>query len=46
MVEASGAHSTDMESPEDVRALTHKCSCAARCWKPVAGELWAKRQAG
>lgn len=43
MVEASGAHSTDLESPEDVRALTGKCACAASCWKPVADELWEER---
>lgn len=44
MVERTGAHSTDLESPEDVRGLTAKCSCAARCWEPVADKLWAQRQ--
>lgn len=44
MVEVSGACSTDMESPEDVRDLTRKCSCAASRWEPVADALWAERQ--
>lgn len=43
MVEASGAHSTDMESPEDVRDLTCKCTCAASKWKPVADHLWESK---
>lgn len=46
MVDESGAHSTDMESPEDVHALTGKCSCAASGWKPVADELWEARLSG
>ncbi|SHI13562.1 Radical SAM superfamily enzyme, MoaA/NifB/PqqE/SkfB family [Sporobacter termitidis DSM 10068] len=41
LVETSGAHSTDMESPEDVRALSAKCEGAAENWAAVAGELWA-----
>lgn len=43
IVDSSGAHSTDMESPEDVHLLTEKCSCAASGWKPVADELWEAR---
>lgn len=43
MVDASGAHSTDMESPEDVHALTGKCACAAGEWKPVADDLWQRK---
>lgn len=39
-VERSGAHSTDLQSPEDVRALTAKCRNAAERWAPVADELW------
>ncbi len=39
-VETSGAHSTDLESPEDVHALTAKCTSAAEKWQPVADELW------
>lgn len=40
MVKKSGAHSTDMQSPEDVDELCAKCSEAADQWKPVADELW------
>jgi MoaA/NifB/PqqE/SkfB family radical SAM enzyme len=40
MVEASGAASTDMQNPEDVRSLTAKCAHAAECWAPVADRLW------
>ena len=42
MVKASGAHSTDMQSPEDVDDLCAKCSAAADKWEPVADELWEK----
>ena len=41
MVHASGAHSTDLESPEDVDALTRKCEVPAENWAPVADGLWA-----
>ena len=41
MVHASGAHSTDLESPENVESLAGKCENAARNWAPVADELWA-----
>ena len=40
MVEASGAHSTDLQHPEDVHMLCDKCSHAAEHWQPVADELW------
>ncbi len=40
MVEASGARSTDLEHPEDVRSLCGKCESAARQWAPVADQLW------
>ena len=40
MVDDTGAHSTDMQSPEDVHTLTDKCRDAALGWKPVADELW------
>lgn len=40
MVHASGAHSTDMESPEEVDKLTAKCDGPAERWAPVADELW------
>lgn len=40
MVHLSGAHSTDMESPEDVDSLTAKCDGPAQRWAPVADDLW------
>lgn len=40
MVQASGAHSTDMESPEDVDKLTAKCDGPAERWAVVADDLW------
>lgn len=43
VVEQSGAHSTDMQSPEDVRNLSAKCVCAAKEWEPVANALWQDR---
>ena len=39
-VEHSGAHSTDLENPEDVRELSAKCEQAAERWAPVADALW------
>jgi len=40
MVEESGAKSTDMQHPEDVRDLSAKCLDVANKWTPVADELW------
>ena len=40
MVESSGANSTDLMHPEDVRALSDKCVPVAKRWAPVADELW------
>ena len=40
MVENSGAKSTDIKKPEDVRSLTEKCIPAADNWDPVADRLW------
>ncbi len=40
MVEQSGAHSTDPESPESVEHLCAKCDDYAEAWAPVAKELW------
>lgn len=40
LVDESGAHSTGLESPEDVHALTDKCAHAAQCWAPLANKLW------
>ncbi len=41
MVEQSGAKSTDLEHPEDVRELCSKCHRAADVWAPLADELWS-----
>lgn len=40
MVDKTGAHSTDLMSPENVQGLCGKCAHAAECWAPVADELW------
>lgn len=40
MVETSGAHSTDPQSPEAVEHLCSKCDAYADCWKPEAEKLW------
>ncbi len=40
MVKCSGAHSTDMQSPEDVENLYQKCKPYAERWTPKADELW------
>jgi len=42
MVEKSGAHSTDLQSPETADHLCAKCDSYAACWKPKADELWAE----
>ena len=42
MVEKSGAHSTDMQSPEDVANLYGKCKPYADNWAGKANELWDK----
>ncbi len=41
MVKRTGAHSTDMESPEDIDDLFAKCKPYADRWTPKADELWA-----
>lgn len=40
MVQASGARSTDLQSPETVEHLCDKCKGYAENWKPVAEKLW------
>ena len=40
MVEASGAHSTDLEHAEDARDLTEKMRPRAEAWAEVAERLW------
>ena len=42
MVENSGAHSTDMQSPENVADLYGKCKPYAENWTDKANELWDK----
>lgn len=44
MIDACGAHSTDLQNPEDVHDLCAKCSRTAACWQPVADELWNKEE--
>lgn len=45
MVEAAGAKSTDMKSPETAEHLCAKCDSYAACWAPKAKELWEDRKA-
>lgn len=40
MVQRSGAHSTDMQSPEDVEKLYEKCHPYAENWLDTADKLW------
>lgn len=40
MVEASGAHCTDLQAQESARELCAKCAPAAETWAPVAERLW------
>lgn len=40
MVRKSGAHSTDLQSPESAEHLCGKCIPYAKAWKPVADKLW------
>lgn len=40
MVEKTGAHSTDLQSPESAEHLCAKCDSYAACWQPKAEELW------
>ena len=41
MVEQSGAHSTDMQSPEDIKNLYSKCKPYAENWVNTADKLWS-----
>ncbi len=45
MVEQTGAHSTDPQSPESVEHLCAKCDSYAANWKPEAERLWAENRA-
>ena len=40
MVEKTGAHSTDLQSPESVEHLCGKCDAYAANWKGTADRLW------
>ena len=40
MVEATGARSTDLQSPETVEHLCAKCEDYAKNWTPTAELLW------
>ena len=42
MVAETGAHSTDLQSPESAEHLCSKCDAYARCWTPTAEKLWAE----
>ncbi len=44
MVAESGAHSTDLQSPESVDHLCSKCDQYAKDWEPEADKLWAESQ--
>ena len=41
IVNTTQAHSTDLQSPEDVEHLCSKCDQYAAHWKPDADKLWA-----
>ena len=45
MVHRTGAHSTDLQSPESVDHLCDKCVSYAQCWKPEAERLWGPSHA-
>ncbi len=45
MVSKTGAHSTDLQSPESAEHLCSKCDHYAACWKPAADELWNSQKA-
>ncbi|MGI6014304.1 MAG: radical SAM protein [Oscillospiraceae bacterium] len=40
MVRKSGAHTTDLQSPEPVEHLCEKCKAYAADWAPTADRLW------
>ncbi len=44
MVAESGAHSTDLQSPESVDHLCSKCDQYSKDWEPEADKLWAESQ--
>jgi len=44
MIAATGAASTDLQSPETAEHLCAKCDAYAAAWKPYAERLWAQEQ--
>ncbi len=44
MVEATGAHQTNEESPEEVDHLIAKTVPYAKAWQPVADRIWAEEK--
>ncbi len=44
MVNATGAHQTNLESPESAEHLTAKCEDYAAEWAPVADRIWAEQK--
>ena len=44
LVEKTGAHSTDLESPESADHLCAKCDAYAKAWQPAAEDLWQESQ--
>ncbi len=43
MVEETGAHQTNVESPEEAYELREKSAAYAKEWAPVADEVWASQ---
>lgn len=44
MIAKTGAHSTDLQSPESVEHLCSKCDQYAAHWSAAANRLWTERQ--
>ena len=44
MVERTGAHQTNLESPESVEHLCAKCDAYAAAWAPKAADYWAAHE--
>ena len=44
LVKESGAHSTDLQSPETAEHLCGKCTAYAQQWTPEADRLWKETQ--
>ncbi|MCI1726344.1 MAG: radical SAM protein [Lachnospiraceae bacterium] len=44
MVQRTGAHSTDLTSPESVEHLCAKCEMYAKEWHPNADRLWNQKE--